>query len=158
MPAATQVAGGSSFAQTLEWARYSISLRKSPPISLVGNGASRQTLYLGYNLFYFVLQACPFIIDIYAEKCKPRLNAVSLASSNRQLQKVLCKSAILKGEGKPMEGYESVFIYTYKNDARITSIIENKVCTHLVQWLEIDGQTDIQLFFNNEKQLPYILE
>ncbi|XP_018409341.1 PREDICTED: EF-hand calcium-binding domain-containing protein 7 [Nanorana parkeri] len=82
---------------------------------------------MGYNKALELTEACPFIINIYAEKCKPRLSAVSLASSNRQLQKVLCKSVILKGEAKPMEGYESVVIYTYKNDTRITSVIENKV-------------------------------
>ncbi|XP_072275495.1 EF-hand calcium-binding domain-containing protein 7 [Pyxicephalus adspersus] len=81
---------------------------------------------MGYNKALELTEACPFIIDVYAEKCKPRLSAVSLPSSTRQLQKVLCKSAILKGEAKPMEGYESVVIYTYKNDSRITSVIENK--------------------------------
>ncbi|XP_077306685.1 EF-hand calcium-binding domain-containing protein 7 isoform X1 [Lithobates pipiens] len=81
---------------------------------------------MGYNKALELTEACPFIIDIYAEKCKPRLSVVSLASSNRQLQKVISKSAILKGEGKPMENYESVVIYTYKNDTRITSVIENK--------------------------------
>ncbi|KAM5147831.1 EF-hand calcium-binding domain-containing protein 7 [Mantella aurantiaca] len=81
---------------------------------------------MGYNKALELTEACPFIIDVYAEKCKPRLSAVTLASSNRHLQKVICNSAILRGEAKPMEGYESVIIYTYRNDARITSVIVNK--------------------------------
>ncbi|XP_075037913.1 EF-hand calcium-binding domain-containing protein 7 [Mixophyes fleayi] len=81
---------------------------------------------MGYNKALEMTEACPFIVDVYAETCKPKLNAASLGSSSRQLQKVLCKSVILKGEAKPMDGYEKAIIYTYKNDTRISSVIENK--------------------------------
>ncbi|XP_063795260.1 phosphoglucomutase-1 isoform X2 [Pseudophryne corroboree] len=83
-------------------------------------------LAMGYNKALEMTEACPFIIDAYADKCKPKLKAVSLGSSSRQLQKVLCKSVVLKGDGKPMDGFESAIIYTYKNDSRISSVIENK--------------------------------
>ncbi|XP_056388830.1 EF-hand calcium-binding domain-containing protein 7 [Hyla sarda] len=81
---------------------------------------------MGYNKALEMTEACPFIIDLYAEKTKPKLKAVSLESSSRLLQKVLCKSVILKGDGKPMDGCENVIVYTYKNDTRVSSVIENK--------------------------------
>ncbi|KAM9324654.1 EF-hand calcium-binding domain-containing protein 7 [Gastrophryne carolinensis] len=81
---------------------------------------------MGYNKALELTEACPFIIKAYAEKCKPVLRVLSLESSSRQLQKVLCKSVMLKGEAKPMEGYESVIMHTYKTDTRISSVIENK--------------------------------
>ncbi|XP_069837470.1 EF-hand calcium-binding domain-containing protein 7 [Dendropsophus ebraccatus] len=81
---------------------------------------------MGYNKALEMTEACPFLIDVYAEKTKPKLKAVSLESSSRLLQKVLCKSAVLKGDAKPMDGCENVIVYTYKNDTRITSVIENK--------------------------------
>ncbi|KAM3914222.1 EF-hand calcium-binding domain-containing protein 7 isoform 2-T2 [Leptodactylus fuscus] len=81
---------------------------------------------MGYNKALELTEACPFVIDVYAEKSKPKLKAVSLEPSSRLLQKVLCKSVILKGDAKPMDGCEDVVIYTYKNDTRITSVIENK--------------------------------
>ncbi|XP_044156659.1 EF-hand calcium-binding domain-containing protein 7 isoform X2 [Bufo gargarizans] len=81
---------------------------------------------MGYNKALEMTEACPFIMDVYAEKSKPKMKAVSLESSSRLLQKVLCRSVILKGEANPMDGCAHVIIYTYKNDARITSVIENK--------------------------------
>ncbi|XP_068095423.1 EF-hand calcium-binding domain-containing protein 7 isoform X2 [Hyperolius riggenbachi] len=81
---------------------------------------------MGFNKALELTEACPFLIEVYAEKCKPRLNIANLESSSRQLQKLICKSVIAKGEATPMEGYDSVIIFTYKNDTRITSVIENK--------------------------------
>ncbi|XP_075688872.1 EF-hand calcium-binding domain-containing protein 7 isoform X2 [Rhinoderma darwinii] len=81
---------------------------------------------MGYNKALEMTEACPFIIDVYSEKSKPKLKAVSLESSSRLLQKVLCKSITLKGDAKPMDGYENVITYTYKSDSRISSVIENK--------------------------------
>ncbi|KAM4022824.1 EF-hand calcium-binding domain-containing protein 7 isoform 1-T1 [Anomaloglossus baeobatrachus] len=81
---------------------------------------------MGYNKALEMTEACPFVIDVYAEKSKPKLKAVSLESSSRLLQKLLCRSVLLKGDAKPMDGCEQVVVYTYKNDTRITSVIENK--------------------------------
>nr|XP_033771867.1 EF-hand calcium-binding domain-containing protein 7 isoform X2 [Geotrypetes seraphini] len=81
---------------------------------------------MGYNRALEMTEACPFIIDIYAEKCKPRIKAASLEAGSGQLEKAICKSVILKGEAKVMDGYEDVIIHTYKSDTRITSVVENK--------------------------------
>ncbi|CAH2310913.1 EF-hand calcium-binding domain-containing 7 [Pelobates cultripes] len=81
---------------------------------------------MGYNKTLELTEACPFLIEAYAEKCKPKLQAVSLESSTKQLQKVVCRSVILKGDAKSAEGYEDVAFYTYMNDTRISSVIENK--------------------------------
>ncbi|XP_066453793.1 EF-hand calcium-binding domain-containing protein 7 isoform X2 [Eleutherodactylus coqui] len=81
---------------------------------------------MGYNKALEMIEACPFIIDVYTEKSKPKLKVASLESGSHLLQKVLCKSVILKGDASPMDGYEHITIYTYKNDTRITSVIENK--------------------------------
>lgn len=73
------------------------------------------------------LQACPFVIDIYAEKCKPRIKAIYLEAGSSQLNRAICKSVVNKGEAKVMDGCENIIIYTYKASRRITSVIENKV-------------------------------
>lgn len=73
------------------------------------------------------LQACPFVIDIYAEKCKPRIKAIYLEAGSWQLNRAICKSVVNKGEAKVMDGCENIIIYTYKAGRRITSVIENKV-------------------------------
>ncbi|XP_073400763.1 EF-hand calcium-binding domain-containing protein 7 isoform X3 [Dendrobates tinctorius] len=81
---------------------------------------------MGYNKALEMTEACPFLIDVYAEKTKPQLKAVSLEPGSRLLQKVLCRSVLLNGDAKQMDGCDHIVVYTYKNDTRITSVIENK--------------------------------
>ncbi|XP_062437494.1 EF-hand calcium-binding domain-containing protein 7 isoform X2 [Rhea pennata] len=83
-------------------------------------------LSLGYNKALEMIEACPFVIDIYAEKCKPRIKAIYLEAGGWQLNRAICKSVVNKGEAKVMDGCEDIIVYTYKTDIRITSVIENK--------------------------------
>ncbi|KFQ01103.1 EF-hand calcium-binding domain-containing protein 7 isoform X2 [Haliaeetus albicilla] len=83
-------------------------------------------LSLGYNKALEMTEACPFVIDIYAEKCKPRIKAIYLEAGSSQLNRAICKSVVNKGEAKVMDGCENIIIHTYKAGRRITSVIENK--------------------------------
>ncbi|NWS58098.1 EFCB7 protein, partial [Chunga burmeisteri] len=83
-------------------------------------------LSLGYNKALEMTEACPFVIDIYAEKCKPKIKAMYLEAGSSQLNRAICKSVVNKGEAKVMDGCENIIVYTYKTGRRITSVIENK--------------------------------
>ncbi|KAG8437118.1 hypothetical protein GDO86_007987 [Hymenochirus boettgeri] len=81
---------------------------------------------MGYNKELEMTEACPFIFEIYSEKCKAKVQAVSLESTNKRLQGAICKSIMVNGDAQAVDGYEDVIIYTYKNDSRISSAVENK--------------------------------
>ncbi|XP_074077358.1 EF-hand calcium-binding domain-containing protein 7 [Macrotis lagotis] len=81
---------------------------------------------MGYNKALEMVEACPFIIDIYAEKCRPRIKAVHMGLGGSHFEKAICKSVIMKGSAKTMDSQENIFLHTYKSDFRITSVIENK--------------------------------
>ncbi|XP_077681438.1 EF-hand calcium-binding domain-containing protein 7 isoform X2 [Eretmochelys imbricata] len=83
-------------------------------------------LSLGYNKALEMTAACPFVINICAEKCKPRIKAIYLEAGSRQLNRAICKSVVNKGDAKVLDSGESIIVYTYKSDTRITSVIENK--------------------------------
>ncbi|NXL95557.1 EFCB7 protein, partial [Alectura lathami] len=83
-------------------------------------------LSLGYNKALEMTEACPFVIDIYAEKCKPRIKAVYLEAGSWQLNRAICKSVVNKGDAEVMDGCENIIVYTYRTGTRITSVIENK--------------------------------
>nr|XP_021393600.1 EF-hand calcium-binding domain-containing protein 7 [Lonchura striata domestica] len=83
-------------------------------------------LSLGYNKALEMTEACPFVIDICAERCKPRIKAISLEAGGSQLSRAVCRSVVQKGEAKVLHGSENIFIYTYRSGSRITSVIENK--------------------------------
>ncbi|XP_006862527.1 PREDICTED: EF-hand calcium-binding domain-containing protein 7 [Chrysochloris asiatica] len=81
---------------------------------------------MGYNKALELTEACPFVIDIYAEKCKPRIKAVHMEGCSGQLEKAICKSVLHKGDAEVMDGYEKIIVHTYTCDSWITSVIENK--------------------------------
>ncbi|EPQ15035.1 EF-hand calcium-binding domain-containing protein 7 [Myotis brandtii] len=83
-------------------------------------------LSMGYNKALELTEACPFVIDIYADKCKPRIKAVHMEPCSGQLEKAICKSVLNKGDAKVMDGYENIIVHTHKCDTWITSVIENK--------------------------------
>ncbi|XP_005050690.1 PREDICTED: EF-hand calcium-binding domain-containing protein 7 [Ficedula albicollis] len=83
-------------------------------------------LSLGYNKALEMTEACPFVIDVCAERCKPRVKAISLEAGGSQLSRAVCRSVVNKGEAKVLDGSENIFIYTYRSGSRITSVIENK--------------------------------
>ncbi|KFO96300.1 EF-hand calcium-binding domain-containing protein 7, partial [Calypte anna] len=92
-------------------------------------------LSLGYNKALEMTEACPFVIDISAEKCKPKIKPIYLEAGSWQLNRAICKSVVNKGEAKVMDSCENIIIYTYKGGRRITSVIgnksENKVIIHV---------------------------
>ncbi|KAM6218836.1 EF-hand calcium-binding domain-containing protein 7 [Rhynchocyon petersi] len=81
---------------------------------------------MGYNKALELTEACPFVIDTFAEKCKPRIKAVHMETCSGQLEKAICKSVLNKGDARVMDGYENIIVHTYKCDTWITSVIENK--------------------------------
>ncbi|XP_055978233.1 EF-hand calcium-binding domain-containing protein 7 isoform X2 [Sorex fumeus] len=81
---------------------------------------------MGYNKALELTEACPFVIEVYADKSKPRMKAVQMEACSGQLEKAICKSVLSKGEAKAMDGYDNIIVHTYKHDNWITSVIENK--------------------------------
>ncbi|NWR87273.1 EFCB7 protein, partial [Furnarius figulus] len=83
-------------------------------------------LSLGYNKALQMTEACPFVIAVHAERCKPRIRAVCLETGGSQLSRALCSSVLNKGEARGLQGSDNILLHTYKSGSRITSVIENK--------------------------------
>ncbi|KAH0510539.1 EF-hand calcium-binding domain-containing protein 7 [Microtus ochrogaster] len=81
---------------------------------------------MGYNKALELTEACPFVINIYAERCKPRIKAIHMEACSGQLEKAICKSVLGRSDAKVMDGYENIIVHTCNYDTWITSIIENK--------------------------------
>ncbi|XP_053100629.1 EF-hand calcium-binding domain-containing protein 7 isoform X2 [Hemicordylus capensis] len=83
-------------------------------------------LSMGYNKALELTEACPFSINIYAEKCKPRIKPVCLEAGGEQLNNAICMNVVNKGDAKPVDSNGNIIIHTYQSDTRITSVVENK--------------------------------
>ncbi|XP_064576494.1 EF-hand calcium-binding domain-containing protein 7 [Zonotrichia leucophrys gambelii] len=83
-------------------------------------------LSLGYNRALEMTEACPFVVDVCAERCKPRMRAIALEAGGAQLSRALCSSVLTTGEAQGLGASGSIFIHTCSSGSRITSVIENK--------------------------------
>ncbi|XP_067893425.1 EF-hand calcium-binding domain-containing protein 7 isoform X2 [Heterodontus francisci] len=87
---------------------------------------------MGYSKALEMHEACPFVVNIYAEDSKLKLTPISLEMGGSLLNSAICKSVISKGEAKAMKDYSNLVIHTYKTETRITSVIENKSETRVI--------------------------
>nr|XP_055068500.1 EF-hand calcium-binding domain-containing protein 7 [Misgurnus anguillicaudatus] len=81
---------------------------------------------MGYNGSLEMVEACPFVIEVYCEDAKATLQPVHLASGIKMLNSAVQRSITSKAEAKSLKGHDSVLVYTYKGESRISSVIANK--------------------------------
>ncbi|XP_038134300.1 EF-hand calcium-binding domain-containing protein 7 [Cyprinodon tularosa] len=81
---------------------------------------------MGYNRMLEMVEACPFQIDVYCEGTRPSMQPLNMDSGTKLLNQALQKSITSRFGAKALRGHDNVFIYTYKGDCRISSLIANK--------------------------------
>ncbi|XP_036970152.1 EF-hand calcium-binding domain-containing protein 7 [Acanthopagrus latus] len=81
---------------------------------------------MGYNRMLELVDACPFQIDVYCEGTQPSIQPLSLDSGPKLLNQALQKSITTRTGAKALRGQDNIFIYTYRGEHRISSLIANK--------------------------------
>ncbi|XP_017275893.1 EF-hand calcium-binding domain-containing protein 7 [Kryptolebias marmoratus] len=81
---------------------------------------------MGYNQMLELVEACPFQIDVYCEDAQPSLQPLSMDSGPKLLNQALQKSITARTGAKALRGHDSVFVYTYRGEHRISSLLANK--------------------------------
>ncbi|ROL48880.1 EF-hand calcium-binding domain-containing protein 7 [Anabarilius grahami] len=81
---------------------------------------------MGYNHCLEMVEACPFVIEVYCEDVKATLQTVHLDSGIKMLNSAVQRSVTSKAEARSLKGHENVLVYTYKGESRISSVIANK--------------------------------
>lgn len=76
-------------------------------------------------------QACPFQVDVHCEGTQPSTQPLSMNSGPKLLNQALQKSITARTGAKALRGQDNVFIYTYRGEHRISSLIANKVDNRL---------------------------
>lgn len=84
-------------------------------------------------------QACPFQIDVHCEGTQPSIQPLSMDSGPKLQNQALQKSITTRTGAKALRGQENVFIYTYRGEHRISSLIANKVDNRLCVGVIING-------------------
>uniref|UniRef100_A0A7N8X292 EF-hand calcium-binding domain-containing protein 7 n=1 Tax=Mastacembelus armatus TaxID=205130 RepID=A0A7N8X292_9TELE len=81
---------------------------------------------MGYNHLLELVEACPFRIDVHCEDTQASIQPVSMDSGGKLLNQALQKSITARTGAKALRGQDNVFIYTYRGEHRISSLIANK--------------------------------
>lgn len=72
-------------------------------------------------------QACPFQIEVHCEGTQPSIQPLTMDSGPKFQNQALQKSITARTGAKALRGQDNVFIYTYRGEHRISSLIANKV-------------------------------
>uniref|UniRef100_A0A6Q2XVL7 EF-hand domain-containing protein n=1 Tax=Esox lucius TaxID=8010 RepID=A0A6Q2XVL7_ESOLU len=81
---------------------------------------------MGYNRSLEMVEACPFLIDLYCDEAQCTLQPVHLETGHRMLNMALQRSITARSEVKTLRGSENVLVYTYRGEHRISTVIANK--------------------------------
>uniref|UniRef100_A0A8C4ILE1 EF-hand calcium-binding domain-containing protein 7 n=1 Tax=Dicentrarchus labrax TaxID=13489 RepID=A0A8C4ILE1_DICLA len=81
---------------------------------------------MGYNRMLELVEACPFQIDVHCEGTQPSIQPISMDSGPKLLNQGLQKSITARTGAKALRGQDNVFIYIYRGEHRISSLIANK--------------------------------
>ncbi|CAN9500879.1 unnamed protein product [Ophioblennius macclurei] len=81
---------------------------------------------MGYNRMLELVEACPFQIDVHCESAQLSIQPLSLDSGQKLLNQAVQKSITSRTGAKALRGHENVFIYTFRGENRISSLIANK--------------------------------
>uniref|UniRef100_A0A1A7WZT4 EF-hand calcium-binding domain-containing protein 7 n=1 Tax=Iconisemion striatum TaxID=60296 RepID=A0A1A7WZT4_9TELE len=81
---------------------------------------------MGYNRMLELVEACPFQVDVYCEASQPSVQPLSVDSGPKLLNQAILRSITSRTGAKALRGNENVFIYTYRGEHRISSLIANK--------------------------------
>ncbi|XP_069560881.1 EF-hand calcium-binding domain-containing protein 7 [Brachyistius frenatus] len=81
---------------------------------------------MGYNRMLELVEACPFQIDVHCEGAQPSVQPLILDSGPKLLNQALQRSITARIGAKALRGHDNVFIYTYRGEHRISSLIANK--------------------------------
>ncbi|XP_060934507.1 EF-hand calcium-binding domain-containing protein 7 [Limanda limanda] len=81
---------------------------------------------MGYNRMLELVEACPFQIDVHCEDTPLSLQPLSMDTGPKLLNQAIQKSIIARTGAKALRGLDNVFIYTYRGEHRISSLIANK--------------------------------
>ncbi|XP_076582366.1 EF-hand calcium-binding domain-containing protein 7 [Chaetodon auriga] len=81
---------------------------------------------MGYNRMLELVDACPFQIDVHCEGTQPSIQPLSMDSGPKLLNQALQKSITARTGAKALRGQDNIFIYTWRGEHRISSLIANK--------------------------------
>ncbi|XP_041861216.1 EF-hand calcium-binding domain-containing protein 7 [Melanotaenia boesemani] len=81
---------------------------------------------MGYNRVLELVEACPFQIDVYCEGTQSSMQPLSMDSGPKLLNQAVQKSITARTGAKALRGHDNVFIYTYRGEHRMSSLITNK--------------------------------
>lgn len=82
---------------------------------------------LGYNKALDLDQACPFEMEVNAADCIPDLSVLMLGMGNEyaHVEKMILQTILQYGEKQSLKNLSDINWYVYKNDGRISSVLEN---------------------------------
>ncbi|XP_072031598.1 EF-hand calcium-binding domain-containing protein 7-like [Amphiura filiformis] len=97
---------------------------------------------MGFNNRLELDQACPFIVDLYTDKCKAHVRALPLQKGGVTLEKAVCAAIMSAGEPTKVKGSKEVALHTQTTDARVSIAVENQGSSNISVQLNCSRSTN----------------
>lgn len=81
---------------------------------------------MGFSRDLTLDEACPFIMEVFSEKCEVDLTVSGLESSSKAVHNAVIDATIGKGECSKVKQMRDLFLHTYVNDFSACLVVENK--------------------------------
>ncbi|CAH3028546.1 unnamed protein product [Porites evermanni] len=112
---------------------------------------------MGYNNALELDQSCPFLLEVFCNKCRPTLEVTSISDNKSELLNKIVLSSVLNNFSKKdnVKGMKDLILYRYENPFRVTLVLQN------MSHSEVDVRVDCRASRNclsDRGDLDYIIK
>ncbi|XP_068726920.1 EF-hand calcium-binding domain-containing protein 7-like [Montipora capricornis] len=82
---------------------------------------------MGYNKGLELDQSCPFVLEVFCNKCRPTLQVTAISENQSQVNKKALSSSVLNNYSKKenVKGMKDLVLYRYESASRVTLVLHN---------------------------------
>ena len=84
---------------------------------------------LNFRIHSFFFQSCPFVLEVFCNKCRPSLQATVISENRSEVNQKAVLSSVLNNYSKKenVKGMKDLILFRYESTSRVTLVLQNLV-------------------------------
>lgn len=80
-------------------------------------------------ILIFTLQSCPFLLEVFSNKCRPTLQVNSILENRNEVVEKAVVTSVLNNISRKenVRGMRDLILYKYESTIRVTLVLQNLV-------------------------------
>lgn len=82
---------------------------------------------MGYNKALELDQSCPFVLEVFCNKCRPSLQVTVISENRSEVNQKVVLSSVLNNYSKKenVKGMKDLILFRYESTSRVTLVLQN---------------------------------